>query len=366
LATDVIVIGAGVIGAACAWRLRQAGLNVTWLEREAPAAGASRAALGVLHFHATPGAPAGFAHLTRRSAALYPALIEALYAATGERVPYQAEGELSIALAEEDWRDLEADFAWNAALGIAAERLSTEDCLRLEPGLNPAVLGGMFYPGDASVDNAALTLALARAARRDGVSLESAAVTAVTCHNGRVSGVRAGEREYAADWVVLAAGCWSGQIAGVPPLPVRPVRGQALAVGGRPVRRMISSARGHVVPRASGHTLVGATVEEVGYDDGLTLGGVAEVAAIGLEIAPRLAGLAWAGAWAGLRPGTPDGMPYIGPFAGCPNLIAATGHFRNGILLAPSTAELVTRYMRGEEVGEAAKGLGPDRDMKKE
>ncbi len=359
--SDVIVIGAGVIGAACAWRLAQAGARVILLERSAPAAGASQAALGVLQYHAKPGTHPAYQYLSSRSRELYPDLIAELAEATGEHVPYTAGGQLSVALAEADWPDLEALLALNAELGLAVERASAEECRLLEPALTPAALGGIFFPDNAWVDNTALNLALAQAAQRAGARLERVEVTAIEREGGRATGVLAGGRHYPADWIVLAAGCWSGQIAGVPPLPVRPVRGQALAVGGQLVRRVISSARGYLAPKASGQTLVGATVDEVGYDDGLTLGGIAEVAAIGLELAPRLREMSWEGAWAGLRPATPDGMPYVGPFGECPNLVAAAGHFRNGILQAPATAEIVTARVMGGEAPEVVMALGPDR-----
>jgi glycine oxidase len=364
---DVIVIGAGIIGAACAWRLAQAGLRVTLLERSAPAAGASQAALGVLQFHAKPDVHPAYQHLSLRSRDLYPDMLTELAEATGERVPFYAGGQLSLALAEADWPDLEALQAANAALGLPVERATPAECLLLEPAINPAILGGIFFPDDAWVDNTALTLALVQAAQRAGASLQRAEAQAIEQAGGRASGVRAagpdapGGRRYAADWVVLAAGCWSRQIAGVPALPVRPVRGQALAVAGRPVRRVVASPRGYLVPKTSDQTLVGATVEEVGYDDATTLGGLAQVAAAGIEIAPRLAGCAFLGAWAGLRPAAPDGRPCLGPFADVPNLIAAAGHFRNGILQAPATAEIVCALLLGRPLPVDVSGLRPER-----
>jgi glycine oxidase len=360
--TDVLVIGAGVIGAACAGRLAQSGLRVTLLERAAPAAGASQAALGVLQFHAKPNVPAVYQHQALRSAELYPGLLEELAAATGERVPYRSGGQLSLAFAEDDWAELGALEAVNAELGLPVERASREECLLLEPNLSPHLLGGIFFPSDAWVDNTALNLALARAAERAGARLDRVEVTHVRRDAGRAVGVTTADgRALDADWIVLAAGCWSGQIAGVPPLPVRPVRGQALAVEGQPVRRVVSSARGYLVPKEGGQTLVGATVEDVGFDDANTLGGLAQISAAGLEIAPRLAGCAFLGAWAGLRPGTPDGRPFLGPFADCSNLIAAAGHFRNGILHAPATAEIVTRLVLGQPVGVDLGPLRPER-----
>jgi glycine oxidase len=359
---DVTVIGAGVIGAACAWRLAQAGLHVTLLERTAPAAGASQAALGVLQFHAKPDAVPAYQHLSFHSRDLFPALLDELAALNGERVPYHAGGQLNLALDEADWPELEALYAANAALGLPVERVSADECRLLEPGVTPRALGGLFFPNDAWVDNTALTVALANAAERAGVHLVRAAVSRLLTMDGRAVGVEAGRETFAADWVVVAAGCWSRQIAGLPPLPVSPVRGQALAVEGQPVRRVVASPRGYLVPKSpANQTLLGATVEHTGYDNSVTAGGLAEVLAAGLEIAPGLRGCGFAGAWAGLRPAAEDGLPFVGPFAALPNVIAAAGHFRNGILQAPSTAAIVCALVAGGELPFNIEALSPDR-----
>lgn len=358
---DVIVIGAGIIGATCAWRLAQAGLKVTVLERTAPCSGASQAALGVLSFHVKPEAPAEFQQLCRHSSRHYPAIIEELAEAVGERPDYRAGGQLVVALRESDLGDLDAAYAANVERGVPVERASAEDCRLFEPGLNPNNYGALFFPEDAWVDNTTLTFAIARAAEQRGVAFERATVEAVETESGRVTGVRADSVLHPAAWVVVAAGAWSGRIRGVPPLPVRPVRGQALAVAGQPVRRVAMSARGYVVPKGKEQTLVGATVEEAGFDQSTTLGGLGEVAAAGLELAPALEEREFLGAWAGLRPGTPDGLPFIGPFEQLPNLIAATGHFRNGILLAPLTAELVRAVVIGQKPPLDLQPLRPNR-----
>lgn len=365
MSADIVVIGAGVIGAASAWRLAQAGLRVTLLERTGPAAGASSAALGVLQFHAKPNAHPAYQHLSFHSRDLYPALLDELAETIGERVPYFTAGQLNLALAEADWPDLEALYAANAALGLPAERLTAEACRQLEPGLTPRTLGGVLFPNDAWVDNTALTVALTRAAERAGAKFVPAPVTRLLHLDGRVIGVEAGGQTYPADWVVLAAGCWSGEIEGVPALPVAPVRGQALIVDGQPVQRVVSAPCGYLVPKPlHDQTLVGATVEHVGYDNNLTAGGLAEVLAAGIEIAPAIQSSVFAGAWAGLRPAMPDGLPCVGPFAGLPNLIAAAGHFRNGILQAPATAAVVCALVTGTALPFDIAGLRPDRFSK--
>ena len=358
---DVVIIGAGAVGAACAWRLAQAGADVTLLDRSGPASGASRAALGVLQHHIEPGQPAAYQHLALRGRELYPLLMEELQAAIGLPRAHHVVGQLSFALAEAELTRLEATLAANAERGVRVQRLTPAECLKLEPGLNPAVLGGLFFPDNAWTDNSALTVAFARAAQAAGARLERAEVSTVLTENDRIVGVRAGREVYRGEWVVLAAGCWSGQVQGVPALQVRPVRGQALAVAGQPVRHIVAGAHGYLVPKDGGQTLVGATVEEAGFDASLTVGGLAEIMAAGVLIAPGLAGCQYLTAWAGLRPGTPDGWPYIGPFADAPRLIAATGHFRNGILQAPATAEIVCALVMGTPLPVDIAELSPDR-----
>ncbi len=345
---DVIIIGAGIIGATCAWRLAQVGMRVTVFERNAPGSEASQAALGLLAFHAKARTPSQFNELRRRSRQFYPAIIEELAETIGQRPDYRASGQLLIAPAETDRPDIELVYTANTKLGIEVERPTPEECHMLAPGLNPDIHGALFFPADALVDNTALTLAIVRAAEQAGAVFERANVEALESHAGRATGVRCAGQARSAGWVVVAAGCWSGQIPGVPLLPVMPIRGQALAVAGQPMRRIVASPGGYIVPKGESQTLIGATVEQVGFVAANTLRGLSEVSAAGLEISPALGMSEFLGAWAGLRPGTPDNLPFIGPFGELPNLVAATGHFRNGILLAPITAEIVRAIVTGE------------------
>ncbi len=345
---DVIVIGAGIIGAHCAWRLAQAGLRVSVFERSAPGSQASQAALGLLSYHADPEKTAAMQDLVLYSAALYPDLIDELAQFSGERVDYQPGGQLMIALSEKDLPGIELSHKLNKRKGVQVEKVTPQECRLLEPGLTPDLYGAVFFPEDAWVDNTALTMAIVQAAEKDGGVIKRANVEAVEIRAGRAVGVHAGGELYRADWIILAAGSWSGQIGGIPPTPVKPIRGQALAVAGRAVRRAIMSAHSYLVPKGDSQTMIGATVEQVGFDDTNTLAGLQEVSAAGIEMAPRIGQSEFLGAWAGLRPATPDEMPMIGPYLQAPNLVAATGHFRNGILLAPVTAQLVRAVVTGE------------------
>lgn len=358
---DAIIIGAGVVGAACAWRLASAGLRVIVFDRQAPGSGASQAALGVLGFHARPQMPAAFDRLCRQSRRYYPAIVDELREVTGQAPDYRPCGQLSVALNEGDLDQLEEDYSANVALGVQVDRPTPEECQLLAPGLNQRVCGALFLPDDAWIDNTALTLTIVRAAEQAGAVFKRGEVQTIVHESGRVSGVRVDGELWPAGWFVIAAGCWSGQIVGGPSLPVQPVRGQALMVAGQPIRRIVMSPRGYLVPKGDGQSMIGATVEQVGFDEANTLGGIWELVEAGLEIAPRLKGSEFLGAWAGLRPGTPDNLPFIGPFGEFPNLIAATGHFRNGILLAPITAAMVRSIVTGEAPPADLGPFSPDR-----
>ena len=357
--TDTLIIGAGIIGAATAWRLSQAGLSVKVLDRTAPGSEASQAALGVLTFHGRPDTmPDPLRLLARRSRDFYPAIIDELEAANGERVYFRQEGQLVLAINEGDLALLEDTHRVNQDEGIELERASVEEAMMLEPNINPEIAGALYSPHDAWVDNTALTQAFVSAAQQAGAVFEQAEVTSIETSNGRDASVLAGEARYEADWVVLAAGAWSSKIWNV---PVRPRRGQAYSVEGSYFKRVIHSPRAYVVPKGENQTMLGATVEDVGFDASNTPDGLGFVSKGAFEISPTLETSKFSGAWAGLRPGTPDDLPIIGPSAEFPNLVIATGHFRNGILLAPITADMVRQIILSETPSIDLAEFSPDR-----
>lgn len=360
--SDVIVVGAGILGASCAWRLSQAGLQVLVLDRSAPGSEASQAALGVLTFHGRPDVmPDPLQALSRLSADYYPAILEELREAVGEQIYFRQEGQLILAIDESDLPELEHTLAVNRQAGVEMEQATVEEALLMEPNLNPEIAGALYSPDDAWVDNTALTQAIVRSAQASGARFQRLEVQSFESNADRALGVRAGGERYEADRIVLAAGCWSGQIGGLPPLPVVPRRGQAFSIEGQHFRRVVHSPRGYVVPKGDSQTMLGATVEDVGFDVSNTPGGISDVARRSFEISPRLRSATYIGAWAGLRPGTPDDLPIIGTFEALPNLIVATGHFRNGILLAPVTAEFVRQLAVGEPTSVDLAPFSPDR-----
>ena len=360
--SDVLVIGGGIIGATCAWRLCQAGLSVGLIEKDEPGEAASKAALGILSFHKRPSLPEPMQRLCSESQNYFPAIIEELAEAVGERVNYRSNGQLHLAIDEDDREELEALLALNHDDATAAEYLTPEEAVRLESAINPAIVGGVYFPNDAWVDNRELTRAVLRAAEACAVEIVQDEVLEIRTKRGQVREIRCHSEKYSADTYILAAGAWSGRIDGVPPLAVEPVRGQALAVAGLPVSRVVGSARGLLAPKGNGETMIGATLENVGFDASNSIQGLMRVLEAAFEISPELTRFKFLEAWAGLRPGTPDDLPAIGPFEEAANLIAATGHFRNGILLSPLTASIVRGLVLDESSDLDLAPFSPDRE----
>lgn len=352
---EVIVIGAGVIGLSIAWRVAQQGRRVLVLDRSDPGTGASFHAAGMLApiTEASYGEEA-LLRLNLASARRYPAFVAELEAATGHRLASAAPGTLFVALDRDQLEALRRLFALQQRLGLAATWLDATRCRELEPALHPGVRAGIHAP-EQEVDPRALTAALARAVEAAGATIRpSTSVEAVEA--GAVSLAGGGRIELSdGGCIVLAAGCWSGTIPGVPEVlaaAIRPVKGQILRLHPRageaaPIRHLIRSEEVYLVPRASGEVVVGATVEEQGFDQSLTGGGMYELLRAAIEAVPQVRELALTEATAGLRPGSRDNGPLIG-WAG-PGLVMATGHYRNGVLLAPVTAEAVAALIEGQD-----------------
>jgi glycine oxidase len=347
---DVVVVGGGVIGLACAWRLAQRGAEVAVLERGRPGEGATRVAAGMLApvGELTFGEPE-LLELTLAAARMYPEFVAELEAATGQSTGYERLGALHVALDRDEAAQLRRVHDLQRSLDLEAEWLSTRQCRGIEPGLAPSFHGGVLARGEAAIDPRALTEVLLAACAAEGAEVRTGTEV--------VDGVFEGERLVAvktaagdvirAETVVLAGGAWSGATGWLPEEArpaVRPVKGQVVELRTRdeepPARHILASERVYLVPRSDGRLIVGATVEEMGFDTTVTAGGVHELLREAYRLLPDVAEMELVDAIAGLRPGTPDNLPLVGP-GEIDGLVLATGHYRNGILLAPLAAQAV-------------------------
>ena len=367
--SDVAVIGAGPIGAAIAWRCAQRGWSVVACDPE-PERGASHAAAGMLapvtelHYTETHLHELGVASLRR-----YADFVGELEAASGLPCGLLPCGTLSLAWDGADLRALRDLHGFGARLGVESRMLTGRELRQFEPGLAPGLPGGMYVPGDHQVDPRLLLAALHEACRRAGVEFVRAEASVVTA-GGRVTGVRAGDREITAGTVVVAAGAWASLVDGVPAgvVPaVRPVKGQTVRLRlptparPRPVLRAdVKGSHVYVVPRADGEVVVGASVEEAGFDTSPRAGAVYELLRDAQSVLPELSEATLVEVSTGLRPGSPDNAPVIGP-ASVPGLVLACGHYRNGVLLTPVTADAVAALLATGELPPEAHPFRPGR-----
>lgn len=365
----VAIVGAGAIGLAIGWRLAQRGVPVAIYERGEAGRGASWAAAGMLAAGVeTEPAETALTALNRHSQSLWPDFAAELEQASGLSVDLRREGTLVIALTRDDAAQLRFSYDFQRAHGIALEWLSAREALAREPRLNPSLAAAVYSAGDHQADNRMLVRALKRAFLAAGGTLrEHSPVDAIEVEAGRVTGLRVGEARIAADTVVLAAGAWSGAIEGLPAAaraPVRPVKGQMLALKMDPaaplLRHVVWAPRAYLVPRRDGRLIVGGTVEEKGFNADLTAGGVFAMLEGTWRALPGVEELPIEEMWVGFRPGSRDDAPLLGP-SGVAGLVHATGHYRNGILLTPVTADLVAGYLLSGEIDAAMAPFAPTR-----
>jgi glycine oxidase len=369
-APAVVVIGAGVIGLSIAWPLARRGAAVTVFDQGAAGAGASHAAAGMLAIcaEAEPGEEALVA-LGRASQAMWPAFARELEGAAGVSIDLRSEGTLLVALTADDQARLQHRLAFQQSLGLPVAWISGSEARRREPHLAPGIAGAVLSPEDHQVDNRKLVAALRIAAERAGVTIrEHCAVERIVVAGGRATGVAlAGGTQVAADTVVLAAGAWSRRIEGPAAdarPPVRPVKGQTIALRMDPAAPLIDhvvwAPGAYLVPRRDGRLIVGATVEEKGFDTTLTAGGVLALLEAAWRALPAVEELPIDEMWVGHRPGSRDDAPILGagPVEG---LVYATGHYRNGILLTPVTADAVARLVLDGQVDPVIAPFGIER-----
>ncbi|MEP6848442.1 MAG: glycine oxidase ThiO [Acidobacteriota bacterium] len=367
--SDVLIIGAGVIGLSIARELRKRGAgNITVLEKGRAGREASWAAAGMLAPQAETDAIDNFYELCSESRDLYPEFADQLLEETGVNIELDRSGTLYLAFTDEDVEAIEGRFTWQRCAGLSVESLSATECRVLEPGIWESVKGGLLFANDWQVENRKLVEALIEFSRISELEIiENTTVTDLAIDGNKISGARTSDGQFfAAGAVVLATGAWTslikiGELA--LPVHVKPIRGQMICFqqSERRFQRVIYSPRAYIVPRTDGRLLVGATVEDVGFDTSNTMEGIDALKANAVEIAPSLADRRVSQEWAGLRPFAMDGLPLIGRFPNVGNLFLATAHYRNGILLAPLTAKLVAESIVSGRDNSLLEPFGPQR-----
>lgn len=381
----IVIVGGGISGLAIGWYLARAGRAVSVFERDAAGRGATWAAAGMLaaHVEAEPGEER-LLPLLLESRAMWAEFGRDLEAASGLAVDYRDEGTLVVALDRDDTERLKFSYDYHRSMGLEMEWLSGAEARRLEPHLASGVAAGVFSPLDHQVDNRKVVLALKAAFVKAGGALrEHAEVEEILVEGGAVRGVLVGGERVEAEAVVIAAGAWSRNLKGLPDHlrpPVRPVKGQMLSlvmpVDAPLLRHVVWGPGTCLVPRKNGRLFVGATVEEMSFDTNMTAGGVYDLLRRAWETLPGIYDLPIDEMWAGLRPTSRDDAPLLGPVSGpltgagevvgeaageAAGLIMATGHHRNGILLAPITARAISHYILTGELGEDIKPFAPTR-----
>lgn len=363
----VAVAGGGLIGLAIAWRAAQRGLSVTVVD-DAPGSGASVAAAGML----APVTEVSYGEeallrLCLASLERYPAFVAELERAGGVPVGLRTAGTLVVGFDEDDMRELDTLHRYQQELGLAVERLTPRETRRREPSLTPRVRGGLAVSGDHSVDGRALHAGLLAAAAAAGVRFVRERIADVEVTGGRAAGLRtAGGALVPADVVVLTMGAHSGSLPSVGAVPVRPVKGQILRLAGAAdllegtVRALVRGRHIYLVPYAGDGLIVGATVEDRGFDATVTAGGVHDLLHDAIEVVPGVTELELVETLARWRPGTADNAPVLGA-SELPGLVLATGHHRNGVLLTPITAEVIGELLSTGTLPELATPFSVDR-----
>jgi len=349
---DVVIVGGGIIGGSIALELARRNLRVIVFDRQELMHEASWAAAGMLS--PAPDCPAAIplVPLARASLALYPGFIDAIEESSEISTDYRTGGTLEVLCHGDAERELSTLVALHHGLGLACEPLPLEEAQEMEPALGRNARAAAFLPDEASVNPRSLNAALLDASSMAGAELRPGAnVVSLIKDKKRCAGVKTAAGEaFSAGHIVIAAGCWTSQLPDAAPYaPTRPVRGQMVALrhAGIPLRRVLRSERGYIVPRdheTPQNLVAGSTLENAGYEKAVTSGGLEEILGAVNELAPSLASAEILDTWSGLRPGTPDQLPVLGP-TDVEGLMIATGHYRNGILLAPVTAKLITDWI---------------------
>ncbi len=345
---EIVIIGGGVIGLAVARSLALRGAtDICLIERSGLGREASFAAAGMLAPQAEANTRDDFFTLANRSREMYPNFAASLREETGTDVELNTAGTLYLALTYHDLVEIEKRYEWQSQAGLSVEKLATAEAREIEPCINETVLGALHFPQDVQVENRRLLSALINSVSRLGIKIVTeTCVESIGMKGDRVSGVKTSGGFISCEKVVVAAGTWSSFIQIVPhklAFAIEPIRGQMISFDARPqlCRHVIYTPRGYIVPRQDGRLLAGSTSEHAGFTKQVTAGGISTILASAQEISPAVANLPIVDTWSGLRPRAPDNLPVLGPCDEIAGLFYATGHYRNGILLAPVTGELI-------------------------
>jgi glycine oxidase len=357
--SDVLIVGGGVIGLTLARELHKKGVRkITVVERGLCGMEASSAAAGMLAPHAETDKIDPFFQFCAESNRLYPGFAAELLDETGIDIELDQAGTLYLALTERDSEELRRRYEWQKSAGLKVEHLTAAETRQTEPFISPDVRESLFFADDGQVENRLLVQALLEYTRLNGIEIrEGAEVSGLLTSGSRVLGVETRNEKLFAETTVVATGAWTSLIKLGPnawPVKIKPIKGQMIAfhTAKRLFQKVIYSPRGYIVPRADGRILAGATVEDAGFDKQTTEAGIEYLRGTAGEISPSLGSFGISESWAGLRPFAADTLPVIGRIIGYENLLIATAHYRNGILLAPITARVLADEITGTGTSE--------------
>ena len=362
---EVVVIGGGVIGLTVARALAQRDArDVLLIERSSLGAEASFAAGGMLAPQTEANGRNDFFELACQSRDLYPNFAAALCEETGIDVELDTTGTLYLALTEGDLNEIRKRYEWQIQAGLVVEDLAAYAAREWEPCINESVLGALRFPKDIQVENRRLLNALVNSVDRLAVKISTdTSVESIAVERGRLTGVQTSRGFVSSRVVIVAAGTWSSAIENSRTPKIEPVRGQMICFDAKPqlTKHVIFSPRGYLVPRQDGRLLAGSTSENAGFTKQVTAGGISSILANAHEISPSVSNLAIVDTWSGLRPRAADGLPVLGPCDEIDGLFYATGHYRNGILLAPVTGELIAEAVVTGHVSSLLAAFRPNR-----
>jgi glycine oxidase len=362
---DAVIIGGGVIGLTVARALARRGVrDVCVIERAALGTEASFAAGGILAPQAEANGRDEFFELACRSRELYPEFAAALREETGVDVELDSRGTLYVAFTDGDVDEIEKRYEWQSKAGLAVEKLTGAQARELEPCIAESVRGALRFPRDIQVENRRLLNALVNSVNNLGVKIATETnVELIEVERGCITGVQTSRGTINCKTVVVAAGTWSSTIEHSRTPKIEPVRGQMICFDAKPqlTRHVIYSPRGYLVPRRDGRLLAGSTSENAGFTKQVTAGGISHILTNANEISPKISTLPIVDTWSGLRPRAADGLPVLGPCDEIDGLFYATGHYRNGILLAPVTGELIAEAVVAGRISPLLAAFSPNR-----